>query len=424
MSEIKRQSPAGRLTSRLKEATLSTDRFIRLRKGTKQPAEKWRDSELGLLPSEVGQDYGVKCGDDLVVLDVDYPERLPEELPPTFVVESPHGDDSRGHWYYRVESAPTNSNEAWGELQAEGKLVVGPGSVLNHDQYCEDDCPLEGTSSYQIADDRPIATISTETLSKLSPDDTTETAPPRESGPEPPANLPIDSDDVAVVTAAIREFQHDCSTTQRALDYLMELANGQYQARGWGDDHSGAEVCLASKLYGILRFAGEAENAGKRIYSFISDACRENKYADTGEPRKWIRRGDEYRWNVVETVRETFSDEYWTKWRRKRSGDYEWSDDYSEITYEAVMKAVQSQFEENPGYPTRKEVVATAQALDGSRSERTHGNALHRLQREYGQVKQAYLGGNEYVYYPASEPDPPSAEWVSCAGNEFGPGVD
>lgn len=137
----------------LDDAGLPTDRFIDLHPGTKTPAQKWRDDGLGRSADAVGEDYGIKCGDGLVVIDVDYPEKLPFDLPPTYTVISPHGDADRAHFYYRVEGTVESARLECGSIQSVGSIVVGPGSTLDHEGYCEDgkeDCPGEGTGTITL----------------------------------------------------------------------------------------------------------------------------------------------------------------------------------------------------------------------------------------------------------------------------------
>jgi hypothetical protein len=43
---------------------------------------------------------------------------------------------------------------------------------------------------------------------------------------------------------------------------------------------------------------------------------------------------------------------------------------------------------------------------------------LSTLQNAHRQIKMAYLGGNNYVYYPATSPDPDSAMWVKLRGKK------
>lgn len=114
----------------------------------------------------VGNNYGVKCGEGIVELDLDeeffqlYPE-LAQKLPKTFTVES--GSQKGQHRYYRsditdnatlltyVEGKQVNV----GNIQARNKYVVGPG------------CNHYTGGTYRIINDAPIAWISEEQVEQV-----------------------------------------------------------------------------------------------------------------------------------------------------------------------------------------------------------------------------------------------------------------
>lgn len=159
---------------RLQEAGISTEeRYNRLAFGGKDPWDhELRDTE-GLLGN-----YGVYAtsDDDLVLVDVDDPEALDEDLPTTFVVTSPHGSAERCHRYYRLSDPETwretfgkhNLAADWGEVRTANQYVVGPGSQLDG---CDKD-PCSGSppcsdpdgGQYEIILDREIETVETEDL--------------------------------------------------------------------------------------------------------------------------------------------------------------------------------------------------------------------------------------------------------------------
>lgn len=170
-----RRSVAERLT----EAGLSTDRFIDVSDGQKQSydhAEREPDAVVG--------NYGVYSGRGLVGFDIDdYQDDVDtsalEALPPTFMVETPHGGE---HLYYKggqgaaaaIKSATggaKNTSLSWGEIYAGGKYLVGPGSHITDcdKSHCRE-CARRG-GIYSIGADRPIGEISAEqVLDVLSAD--------------------------------------------------------------------------------------------------------------------------------------------------------------------------------------------------------------------------------------------------------------
>lgn len=407
------------------------DRFVKARPGTKRPAGKWKF--MGSGPETVDRDYLVITGDGLVVLDIDDFEKLPDrfrELPATFTVKSPHAGPNEGHRYYLVDGYVPSRSRDWGEIQAAGSLLVGPGSEihgLRDGDDCKDGCcSAESPGVYRVADDREIATVSADRL-RIDDGDT-----PRETtttvDPVPPE---ISDDDVAEGEAVLRDFHNDDRTTQRARDYLTDLLKGRYLARGFeSDDDPGqsdrneAEYHLFGLLYGAFRKYGNEADAERLARAYMGHACRENPYTADGRPRKW-NRDPAYRDGRARAAVRDFDLDVWDRWRRKRAKWRTWSDDYSDRTYEVVLGVTQSLAELNDTYPTRREIVKHASLHDPDRKGRTHETALKRLQREYGQVKMAFCpgrsNGKRYVYFPASFPDPDDAECVKISGEKRTP---
>ncbi len=139
--------------------------FIRVAKRGKEPIDKgWTTSAMEadnpMLKSwlQQGGNYGVVGGFGLVIVDLDHEELKAiarERLPQTFTVESP---GSKGwHLYYRCDlerpiRLRDKDGENIGDIQGQGKMVVGPGSVH----------PNGGV--YHIIDDRPLAQVTREQL--------------------------------------------------------------------------------------------------------------------------------------------------------------------------------------------------------------------------------------------------------------------
>lgn len=412
MSRSQLTSASQILESRLIEAGIGTERFVPITEG------KISYDHTAHSLEEITGSYGVLAGDRLAFVDVDNYESVPDsldDLSSTFTVETPHGGK---HMYYRTSVAVSNSTEEWGEIRANNLYVLGPGSkLLDCDGGC---CTESSPGKYKIATDRPIAEVDAEQLVKLTTETENQTSTRTTSSDTIDAelsNLTADRDSVAMVESSIREFRTDDRTTPRAFDYLMDLVQGRYAKRGFDGDRSAAETTLAALLYGVLRSSNDEENAIERVYAYISDACETTRYTDDGQVRKWVARSDRYRiCNVIEPAMGNFDPEKWERWQQKRANGRKWTDEYSDITYDYVLKAVRTAFEDRPGYPSRDDIVSVAQGLDPDRSYRTHENTLRRLQRDYGQVKMAHCGSNTYVYYPASERDPPNAKWVKSNG--------
>jgi hypothetical protein len=192
---------AERVEERLREAGLEpSDHFFRLKWGTKEPFETVDKSQdppsRGRPRDELLGNYGIDCLSrdfGLVCVDVDYPEEFPdEELPDTFSVSSPHGDDSQRHLIFLCDEKEELKDEIgawstqapeWGDLWAgANRYVVGPGCQLseygcNEGEHeagerggCER-CEDEDGGYYEIVNDAPIMAVSAERLASLVPDD-------------------------------------------------------------------------------------------------------------------------------------------------------------------------------------------------------------------------------------------------------------
>lgn len=162
------------LVERLEEADVETERFSRLDFGAKTPWERYGERPA----DELLGNYGVETLEDdpLVIVDVDDPDAAPlDDLPDTYAVSSPHGDERRAHLYYRVEDVEVLADHfgpvvkpGWGDVWISGEYVVGPGSVLDG---CSKDgcteCEPPDRGRYRVVDDRPIEEISSDALIEL-----------------------------------------------------------------------------------------------------------------------------------------------------------------------------------------------------------------------------------------------------------------
>ena len=180
-----------RVVDRLEEAGLDpSEHFTRLQWGQKAPYSR----EHRYSPEGLTGNYGIELeprDSGLVAIDVDYPEHFPDtELPETFAVSSPHGDDTQRHIILRCDEkeriaehigAWAVQSVEWGDLWIGDRYVVGPGSQLS-EYACDDgeytrtnlggcsECSDPDGGYYTIVNDAPIATVDAETIIGLLDD--------------------------------------------------------------------------------------------------------------------------------------------------------------------------------------------------------------------------------------------------------------
>lgn len=162
------------LVERLAAAGVETDRFSRLEFGGKAPFERYANRSTDSLLGN----YGVETleGDALIIIDVDDPAAAPvDDLPPTYRVSSPHGDDDRAHHYLVVDDADAVREHfgtgavkpGWGDVWLSGEYVVGPGCVLTDCSKAGCDVCSGPGGRYRVLDDRPITEVSADWLIDL-----------------------------------------------------------------------------------------------------------------------------------------------------------------------------------------------------------------------------------------------------------------
>jgi hypothetical protein len=185
------------LARKMRDAGLEpSDHLIRLWWGQKKPHS---DERKGIRPddelrpvAELKGNYGVEVRQrdaGLVVVDVDDPDAfgdLDVDLPDSFSVSSPHGDDDRRHIYLtcsekdivREELGGWSAYQSWGELYVGNPFVVGPGSQLSAygcdngphergDPDACDACASEDGGYYDVVRDAPIREVDADTLVSL-----------------------------------------------------------------------------------------------------------------------------------------------------------------------------------------------------------------------------------------------------------------
>lgn len=171
------------VVDRLTEAGLAPEEHLtRLVWGKKEPMDRNpRPVE------ELRGNYGIELlprAAGLIAIDVDYPEKFPEDfdLPETFEVSSPHGDDTQRHIILRCDDKERIAAELgawaiqaapWGDLWIGDRYVVGPGSQLC-EYGCDDGehtrgepggceaCEDPESGFYEVVNDATIATVEPE----------------------------------------------------------------------------------------------------------------------------------------------------------------------------------------------------------------------------------------------------------------------
>ena len=414
------------VASLLQEAGISTDRFIPVEydNGHKRPTITGWQSLPQSEASDIDGPAGIVCGYGLVVVDVDHPEKIPEEfekLPDTLTVDTMHGGEHR--YYLVVGEQPESRSPEWGDIQSAGDMVVAPGTTFSHNE-CDDDCPHTGEDGYGITSGESPTTLDPGNHPAIFEKDDKEESS-GVSG-EVTTTIEPDQENVALMESYIREFHSDSATTTRAMNFLNDLMCGHYKKHdftaddGSADRHE-AEIAYGSQLYGIaLKYGDEDEETVLQVvHDYITKTSLDERWTGDGQPRKWLQLGDDYRKNALSTVRTEFDKDTWERWQRKRDEWQTWTDEYSDLTYQFVLKAVHQLAEEMNRYPNKNEIITRADEINpGDREEESYRTVLSRLQNEHGQVKMAYLGGNAYLYYPASEPDPIEAKWFKINGTE------
>ena len=196
---------------RLRSAGLYPEEHLtRLKFGTKEPFQS-RDHRYKV--DRLKGNYGVETNPEpegLIAIDVDYPEHFPEtELPETYEVSSPHGDDTQRHLIFRCEEKDVIAEELgawavqgvdWGDLWVGDRYVVGPGSQLSEYGCSEGDhkrgepggcekCSDPDRGYYTVVNDAPIATVEADDILGLLTDSEDYQLRDRGADPDPPETV-------------------------------------------------------------------------------------------------------------------------------------------------------------------------------------------------------------------------------------------
>lgn len=473
---------------RLSEKNLDNGRHASVKDGTKDCYDHEDTRHL----TEIIGNYTVHGGDGLVILDIDVNDlhELPDwlrSLPPTLIVETVHGGY---HLYYEVESGDgiSNTKTDWGSVRYEGWYAVGPGSTVDHANYCDDgkeSCPQAGIDMYNIKVDRPIATLTGQHFERLSKVCASEGSD--EGGTyEEYGGRKITLPDEAVAEPAERYICADFSrhSTQLARTDLMDLlrgGTGSYELRRDRDpssiDQSAADFYALDMLYGAFLFRGEDEGDARRLaIAVFKRYCRANPYDKTGNTRKWLRKGDGYLIEQMDAVECEFDFGNWHRWRRR---EYEngfnaeehrpWANPSkdgkpsptTEDTVQAALRMLvmpvdpefimhqygldsshtpdpsvgkcvppsgSSSPTESERYTTAREVGRVASEINPERKASYFEEVLKKLCRETNSIAHAYCpsrpNGERHLYYPAGLSDPSDARWIRVGGVEFNPRTD
>ena len=309
-------TPRETVRQRLVEAGIDALPFVAVEDGGKASYDQ--DTRY---PAPPARNYGVKAVGQLVILDDDTYETggtLPVDLPPTFTVGSPHGG---AHRYYLTNTAVGNIERDWGSLRASGWFAVGPGSTVDHDNYCEGDCSWTGTDRYTIDEDRPIERLDGETVAALDAasgssdgDDRSRQSTPGVVSPRSTdGSRPLTDRDGSSSETDAEGASNGATSTSATLsdderqrvramfdhrrgEELRTLWEGHYADAGWPGDRSGAEQSLVNGLACYL------DNDPDAVTRAMNAACEDYPGTDEGHVRKWADRSGAYRQSTVDTA--------------------------------------------------------------------------------------------------------------------------
>lgn len=287
------------IARRLKDAELSPDRFVSLYSGQKRPDQEWRNENRS--DKAVSGNYGIRCGDGLVVLDVDAhkpgvesPDEL-DELPPTLTTESCHGGS---HIWFHVTGGEVKSTKpGWGDVQSEGRLVVGPSSEIHgtrdgKDCSYDDCCTVDNPGIYGFRSDYPIATVPIDRLTAIPGVEKVSDAPPAQT--DTPTIQWKETANPTDIDAVPDDFNPDQITNEIGMT-LLQVTNASYRLDRLLDRDerlnpenrynttSEADMNTAYLLYG-WRFDPDD-------IIMILRACRDREGRDFEKPMK-MRRDD------------------------------------------------------------------------------------------------------------------------------------
>lgn len=342
--------------------------IIDITDGTKKSYTKHQYKENRLTWSEVEGNYAIMPVRDLVVIDIDEPDSVPDEirdLPNTLVVESPHGGY---HLYYLVDGDIGNGQFEWGEIRSDGWYVMGPGSVIDHDGSCDDDCSLSGEGRYELSKAREPARITPEQLPEQTASE------PAQNGQE---QYDVDFDEVDA-NFHIKSRVEKAKNSKHGEQFTA-LWEGRYRDAGYSD-RSTAEAEL------LCRLAFWMEQNEDAMACAMDLACSEHPRAGSMGPRKWLQRDGVYRQTSLTSAIDTVDNSY--------SGSTNgYQPEVSAITMEAVLNVLLEL------RIARKEEIYEHPEVDRKKTQ--IGEALRRWE-DQGLVSRTRsdADGRKIYYYP------------------------
>jgi hypothetical protein len=304
------------VAKRLEEAGISTKRFCQVHK---QKVSFTHHQSLYKAQDLPTGNYGVKGLDDLVIIDVDDWDSTPNELKeliskkPTFTVQTPHSEGKEGHYYFKCNEFVPDKSPDWGDVQSDGSLAVGPGSVLESCNKNWHYCSQPGHGQYVIKENRPIESIK---RAQIPISDDEDEGVGQVSSPTQNAiqyELPAYEKELADVgNAILRDLESVNSVSHIQLRKLLEGGVGRYADQliktENGEeriDRSHQENLALLFLYGAIRQVGnvtDEDRAEGILYATFDHHMKESPKTTYGQRRKWLERGDDYHANRVGSV--------------------------------------------------------------------------------------------------------------------------
>lgn len=307
---------------RIAEVAETDEVCIPLPDGSKIPTLDAGDPDNHITFEETVGNFGLPPVGSVTFIDVDVPKEFPYTKDDfNWVQDSVHGEGFHVAVDSKVEVG--NSKPEFGEIRADGWMIVGPGSEVDHDHFerCVGE-PCSGVGVYEMASVGPLDPVGEEFWESLG------------VGVEP--SVTVEESPEAEIDASGVEFsiQNRVRKAKNGKhgDQFTALWEGRYRDADYNDD-SDAEMDLAIRLAFWMQ---ENESA---IRTALNMACEEHPRSQNGGVRKWAERTDVYRdVTVKKAIREV--DEVYEGGSTSVALPFDKKPDVSYPTYERVMVAV------------------------------------------------------------------------------------
>ena len=323
---------------RLREADISTDRAVKLKQGTKRPKNNgWQSRNLPNI-EDINGHFGIRCGDKLIVLDVDDWTELSEQLKkfiednPTLTVRSPHTDQKptgrERHYYYKIDT-DINNNPPGCDIQGPGSIVADGARVwgIRDGKDCSYRCcSKQSPGTYSVSNDRPIAEIDSEKFESIVSTATGGGSTRKDRDKE----ITVPDYDTDIAQFAEKEFnkiKRESTSFFFDLHRRMEGGTGDLDdtLRTSGQiDRSKQDTLTVQHLYGFFKTTqGYSEDRSVELaYNLYTHYCESYKKTGDDQKRKWITRGENYRELTVRWAIEQYdSDRYRKQLRKSTDGE-------------------------------------------------------------------------------------------------------